>query len=362
MYDATADGLAQRAQPARHRHGDGPAGGRQPGRTWKVKVATRGRARPSSSPTRRGPGRRPTPTSRSTCPRSPRTSWAAAGMVKSPRDLQDGTKDNLLLNLQDGLDHPLTTHPDIASVTAAAPRSTVASLLTTLNGPTGLFQCSNTTPAHQGHGGSLQNGLVPNCMVIQQGSSTYTEFTDGMLGAAAHGPGQLLHRRARAHQRRPPGVHDGPALPGGPDLDLTVGGARVPVNDDRFEDFVVPERKSLLTTRRSSTSAPTCCPGCRSLTPDSALEPDALLVAPVHVGADHLVAVRPERRRHLPGAHVPTGLRHPGRAERAGLRGRRPRARPRRPLGQDGAQHQPGDDHGIVHEQREGRCCARCGS
>lgn len=240
--------------------------------TWKVKVATR------SAPSILNPN--PAWTwSRSdtdfsvTLPTVTQDILGCGRMVKSPRDLQDGTKDNLLLNLQDGIDHSLATHPDVASVTLPQP-VTVPSLLSTLNGPTGLFQCANTTPHVKDTGGSLQGGQVPNCAVIQQGSSTYTEFTEGILGTQRTVP-------ANSYTGEPEHTSAGrlvctTARPCRPErtLPLAVGGVVRPVNDDRFEDFVVPERQNLLTHASLFNVSTYLLPGVPVVTPDSALDPD----------------------------------------------------------------------------------------
>lgn len=194
-------------------------------------------------------------------------------MVKSPRDLQDGTNENLLLNLQEGIDHPLSTHPDIALLNLPNPL-TVSSLLSTLGGPSQVFQCDNATTNIKDIGGSLQNGLVPNCMVIQQGSSTYTQFTDGMLG---------LPRSIPANSYTGEPAHTGAgrlvcttARPCRSDrtLSLSVGGVPRPVNDDRFEDFIIPERRSLITHATFFNLSTYLLPGLPVVTPDSALDPD----------------------------------------------------------------------------------------
>lgn len=247
-----------------------PAGVYNRAGTWKVKVATR-------APTLLNPNP-PWTWSRSdtdfsvSLPTVTQDILGCGRMIKSPRDLQDGTKDNLLLNLQEGIDHPLTTHPDIASVTLPQPL-TVSSMLTTLNGPTGLFQCNNTSTNIKDIGGSLQNGLIPNCAVIQQGSSTYSEFTDGMLGLPRTIP-------ANAYTGEP--AHTGAgrlvctqARPCRSDrtLSLAVGGVSRPVNDDRFEDFVIPERRNLLTHASFFNLSTYLLSGVPVLTPDSALDP-----------------------------------------------------------------------------------------
>ncbi|MCW2815936.1 MAG: hypothetical protein JWN84_3391 [Nocardioides sp.] len=193
-------------------------------------------------------------------------------LVKSPRDQQDGTKDNLLLNLQDGLDHPISTHPSIAQVTLPSPLN-VANLLNTLNGPSGIFQCANSALDVKDVGGSLRNQQVPNCMVMQQGSSTYTEFTEGMLGTQHTVP-------ANSYTGEPEHTSAGRLVcttwkPCRPDrtLDLTVGGVARPVNDDRFEDFILPERKNLLTSAAFFNLSTYLLPGLPVVTPDSALSP-----------------------------------------------------------------------------------------
>lgn len=191
-------------------------------------------------------------------------------MLKSPRNLQDGTGGNLLLNLQEGIDHQIATHPQI--LTTALPNPlTLASLLATLGGPTGLFQCNNSSVHVDDIGGSLRNGLTPNCVVVQKGAEAYAEFTDGMLGVEhtipentytgepAHvGAGRLVCTTSKPCREQVP---------------LTVGNVTRQVNDDEFEDFIVPGRANLLTASSFFNLSTYLLPGVPVLTPDSAIMP-----------------------------------------------------------------------------------------
>lgn len=192
-------------------------------------------------------------------------------MLKSPRNQQDGTGQNLLLNLQEGIDHQLQTHPQILTTSLPSPLS-LSSLLSTLGGPSGLFQCSNTTPHVDDVGGSLRNGQTPNCVVVHKGAEAYQEFTDGMLGVEhvvpentytgepAHvGAGRLVCTATR---------------PCGRSVPLTVGGTERTVNDDRFEDFIVPGREGGLTSASFFNLSTYLLPGVPVVTPDSAIEPE----------------------------------------------------------------------------------------
>lgn len=191
-------------------------------------------------------------------------------MLKSPRNEQDGTGGNLLLNLQEGIDHQIQTHPQVLTTSLPNPLS-LSSLLSTLGGPTGLFQCSNTSPHIDDVGGSLRNGQTPNCVVVQKGAEAYQEFTDGMLGVEHVVP-------ENTYTGEPAHVAAGRLVctatkPCGRSYDLLVGGINRTVNDDRFEDFIVPGRENLLTAASFFNLSTYLLPGVPALTPDSAIEP-----------------------------------------------------------------------------------------
>lgn len=151
-------------------------------------------------------------------------------ILKSPRNVQDGTPGNLRLNLQEGLDHGVTKHPDLAALNP--PDLTVPGVLSALGGPNGVFQCNDTGTNVKDTAGNLSTGKVPNCMVLAQGSTTYTEFTDGILGpentiTLPDGTSKQVAGRLVCTARRP--CARSFTMP-------QFGGRQF--NDDRFEDFV----------------------------------------------------------------------------------------------------------------------------
>lgn len=163
-----------------------------------------------------------------------------ARLIKTPRDLQAGTPGNLAYNLKDGLDHAVATNPSLLTLNLPSPL-TVPSLLSSLSNTTSLVSCNNQLPNIYDTGGTHP---TPNCVMPEQGANTYKEFTDGMLGAeelipannstgaeAHSAPGRLICNDSQPCQRSF-------TLPGFPGRDI---------NDDRFTDFVIPERANLLT-------------------------------------------------------------------------------------------------------------------
>lgn len=184
-------------------------------------------------------------------------------LMKSPRDFQDGTPGNLTKNLQEGLDHGLTSHSRILSVTPPSP-VTVPSLLTTLGDTGGLFQCSNASPDVPDIGGNLQNGHVPNCMVLAQGgSSVYDELTEGMLGAPRSTATGVVAGRLVCTDARPC-EHDTFTIDEFPGRTL---------NDDDFDDYVLDDRRNLLTEEMFFDLTTFLTPGLPAATPESALDP-----------------------------------------------------------------------------------------
>lgn len=163
-----------------------------------------------------------------------------ARLIKTPRDLQAGTPGNLAYSIKDGLDHPIATNPNLATLNMTTPL-TVPSLLNDLTNTTALVSCSNQLPNIYDSGGTHPTA---NCVMPEQGANTYKEFTDGFLGeeelipannstgAEAHAaPGRLICTSSQPCQRSF-------TLPGFPGREI---------NDDQFMDFVIPERQNLLT-------------------------------------------------------------------------------------------------------------------
>ena len=187
-------------------------------------------------------------------------------ILKSPRNLQDNTPGNLRLNLQLGLDHRVTKNPSL--LTLNPPDLSVNSVLGTLGGPNGLFQCSDTGTNVTDRASNVSNGLVPNCMVLAQGSSTYDEFTDGMLGAPTtvtmpDGSSKSVAGRLVCTAERPcqPGREF--SIPG-------LSGRTF--NDDHFTDFVT--NSSLLSSAFFFSMSTYINDGIPAVTPNGALKPD----------------------------------------------------------------------------------------
>lgn len=168
-----------------------------------------------------------------------------ARLLKTPRDLQQGTPGNLLYSLKANIDHPIATNPNLATLNLPSPL-TVSSLLNTLNSTPSLLSCSNTLPNIYDNGGVHP---VPNCVMPEQGANTYKEFTDGILGlpdtvpadsstnqAAYVAAGRLICTDSNPCQR----VWKADATDRWFMKDRDI-------NDDRFTDFVDPNRQNLLT-------------------------------------------------------------------------------------------------------------------
>ncbi len=190
-----------------------------------------------------------------------------ARLLKTPRDLQSGTPGNLLYSLKAGIDHPIGTNPNLATVNLTGVTS-VPSMLNALQNATALVSCNNTLPNIYDNGGVHP---TPNCVMPEQGANTYKEFTDGMLGsddwvpadnsahqAAFMAPGRLICTSAQPCQRSF-------TLPGFPGKQI---------NDDRFTDFVKPDRQNLLTEAMFFNLSTYLTPGIPVVTPDSALLPE----------------------------------------------------------------------------------------
>lgn len=193
------------------------------------------------------------------------TSLGCSRMLKSPRELQDGTPGNLRLNLQEGLDHGVAKHPAVATLN---PPASIADALTQLRDVDGLFQCSDSGANVKDTGGNLSTGKTPNCMVLAQGSNTYTEFTDGMLGPVtthtlADGTTKQVAGRLLCTERRPCRSDRKFTMP------EHFPGREF--NDDHFEDFVKAD--SLLTRAMFFNLSSYFDDGVPALTPHDALDP-----------------------------------------------------------------------------------------
>ena len=190
-----------------------------------------------------------------------------ARLIKTPRDLQQGTPGNLEYSLKAGLDHPLDYNPNMLTVNTSS-LTNVQSMLTALQDVTALTSCNNQLPNIYDNGGTHPTA---NCVMPEQGANTYKEFTDGMLGpvetvpadnsthqAAYEAPGRLICTDASPCQRSF-------TLPGFPGREI---------NDDQLMDFVKPERKNLLTEAMFFNLSTYLTPGIPALTPESALLPE----------------------------------------------------------------------------------------
>lgn len=192
------------------------------------------------------------------------TSLGCTRILKSPRELQDGTPGNLRLNLSEGLDHGVRKHPSLATLNP--PALTIDGVLATLGDADGLFQCNDSGLNVKDTGGNLSTGKTPNCMVLAQGSSTYTEFTEGMLGpdttvTLSDGTTRRVAGRLVCTDRRP--------------CARSFTMSQFPgrsFNDDRFEDFVTND--SLLTSAMFFNLSSYLDDGIPAVTPNGALEDD----------------------------------------------------------------------------------------
>lgn len=228
--------------------------------TWEVRVATKGLTSTSWKYSKASPP----VTFKVELPAITQDLLGCARMIKSPRDLQQGTGGNLHYNLVAGLDHAIATHPHMVSLNPP-PELTVPNLLNTLNG--GLFSCSMSPPHVMDNGGVHP---TPNCVTREEGANTYKEFTDGYLKATTIVPenastgtasyttsGRLICSQDRLCKRPP----------------MTVG-AFTNVNVDQFSDFVDPARKNLLTESMFFSIGTYLQEGVPVVTPTSAILPD----------------------------------------------------------------------------------------
>lgn len=190
-----------------------------------------------------------------------------ARLIKSPRDLQQGTPGNLKYSLKAGLDHPLDFNPNLATLNTSLAND-VPSLLNALDDATALLSCNNTLPNIYDNGGVHPTA---NCVMPEQGANTYKEFTDGMLGAVETVPADnSTHQAAYEAPGRLICTDASPCvrsftLPGFPGREI---------NDDQFMDFVKPDRKSFLTESMFFNLDTYLLNDVPVLTPTSALLPD----------------------------------------------------------------------------------------
>lgn len=162
-------------------------------------------------------------------------------LLRSPRG---GTQANLnfVLNLQQGIDHLITTDPD--SVSAGS--LTLADLELMLQ--SGITECSGTDVTDTN---GLQEGQVPYCVVTNMSNAYEAGFTEGMIGA----DGRLTCNAAH------------PCADG---RSFTIPGHAQTLNDDHFVDFV--KEPGLLTHPTFFSADAYLTPGTPVLTPESNLE------------------------------------------------------------------------------------------
>jgi Flp pilus assembly protein TadG len=169
-------------------------------------------------------------------------------LLDSPRSDEPDPALALERNLQEGLDHELTGHPNLLTVTAPelAPDDAVA----LASNPMSAFDCVAAPPHVLDV--SAPSG-TPNCVRLQGNDGWVgTSFTAGMLEADSGGTaGRLVCSAARPCT--------GPSA--------TVGG--VSINDDDFDDFVVDQ--NLLRDRLFFGLSTYITNGLPFLTPENAL-------------------------------------------------------------------------------------------
>lgn len=161
-------------------------------------------------------------------------------LLKSPRG---GTQDNInfVLNLQEGLDHLLTTHPSLVTVGGVDDE---ADLLTAIS----PLQCTHSTGSVQDTNG-VRAGEIPNCVVTNMSNAYEAGFTPGMIGDA----GRLTCTTARPCRES-----------------FALNGRQI--NDDEFSDYVTdPGLLNESTFFSASTFLDTQLP---VVTPESALKRD----------------------------------------------------------------------------------------
>ena len=190
-----------------------------------------------------------------------------ARLLKTPRDLQVGTPGNLNYSLKSGVDHPIIPNPNLLTLNTSGVTN-VPSMLNALDAATALVSCNNQMPNIYDNGGVHP---TPNCVMPEQGANTYKEFTDGMIGPEELVPANNSKQTpAYTAAGRLVCTTDNPCnrsfqLPGFPGRNI---------NDDRFTDFVKPERLNTLTEPMFFNLSTYLTPGVPVVTPESALLPD----------------------------------------------------------------------------------------
>lgn len=189
-----------------------------------------------------------------------------ARLIKTPRDAQQGTPGNLDYSLKTGVDHPIATNPNLATLNLPSPLTT-QSLLDAISSTTSLMSCNNISPNIYDTGGTHP---TPNCVMPEQGANTYKEFTGGILGPEELIPADsLTGAPAQYHAGRlvctdlNPCKHDTFTLPGFPGQTF---------NNDTFTDYV-PDQ-SLLTADMFFSLDTYLTNNIPVLTPESAISSD----------------------------------------------------------------------------------------
>jgi hypothetical protein len=190
-----------------------------------------------------------------------------ARLIKTPRDLQQGTPGNLTYSLKAGIDHPLDYNPNMLTINTSS-LTNVQSMLDAINDVTALTSCNNQPPNIYDTGGVHPTA---NCVMPEQGANTYKEFTDGILGPVATVPADnSTHQAAYEAPGRFVCTDQNPCkrsftLPGFPGEQI---------NDDQLMDFVKPDRQNLLTEAMFFNLSTYLTPGIPAVTPNSALTSD----------------------------------------------------------------------------------------
>lgn len=186
-----------------------------------------------------------------TLPAGPAEAIGSGRLLNSPRADEPDVALALEKNLQEGIDHPLTSHPNLVTVTA--PTLTPDGAVAAASNPVNLFSCSNTAP----HVLDVPNPSgTPNCVRLQ-GTDAFvgTAFTEGILQADSGGvAGRLVCSSTRPC--------NGPTA--------TVRG--VTINDDDFDSFVVDP--TLLRSRLFLGLSTYITNGLPVITPENALSLD----------------------------------------------------------------------------------------
>lgn len=219
--------------------------------TWQVKVQVRKAGTLKWSSAAR--------TFTVTVPPSTTDLFSCARLLESPRRDVTGTTDRLVANLKEGLDHPLVAHPQLVSLNL--PNPSISDVLNALGNTGGALSCSSSALDVK----DVENPpSTPNCVLLAQGSHPRKSFTEGMIGSPSAGvPGRLACSTARPCPGRtvPASV-----------LDSRFGSHAL--NDDVFDDFVIPERRNLLTDPVFFNVSSYVSTGVPLITPQSALKPE----------------------------------------------------------------------------------------